>query len=132
MIGLDTNVLVRYLAQDDPQQSALAVEFVEGSCSEKNPAFINHIVLCETAWVLDRCYDVKKDIFADILEKILKTEQFTIPGLEMVWRALREFKKTGADFADCLLSQINFANGCEHTVTFDKTASAGIGYRLLG
>lgn len=61
MIGLDTNVLVRYLAQDDSQQSALAVKLIEGACSEKNPAFINHIVLCETAWVLERCYDAKKN-----------------------------------------------------------------------
>lgn len=132
MIGLDTNVLVRYLAQDDPQQSALAVKLIEGSCSEENPAFINHIVLCETAWVLERCYDVKKDRFAGILEKILKTEQFSVQKIEMVWRALRELKKTGADFADCLLGQINLANGCEHTVTFDKKASRSVGYRLLG
>ena len=132
MIGLDTNVLVRYLAQDDPQQSALAVKLIEGSCSEKNPALINHIVLCETAWVLERCYGVKKDMFSVILEKILKTEQFSVQKIEMVWRALRELKKTGADFADCLLGQINLANGCEYTVTFDKKASAGIGYRLLG
>ena len=132
MIGLDTNVLVRYLAQDDPQQSALAVKLIEGSCSEKKPAFINHVVLCETAWVLERCYDVNKDMFAVILEKILKTEQFSVQKVQMVWRALRELKKTGADFADCLLGQINLANGCEYTVTFDKKASAGIGYRLLG
>ena len=131
MIGIDTNVLVRYLAQDDPQQSALAVELIEGSCSENNPAYINHIVLCETVWVLERCYDVKKEMLAVILEKILKTEQFTIKGLEMVWQALKEFRKTGAGFADCLLSQINLSNGCEHTVTFDKKAAISKGYRLL-
>ena len=93
MIGLGTNVLVRYLAQDDPQQSALAVKLIEGSCSEKKPAFINHIVLCETAWVLECCYDVNKDMVAVILEKILKTEQFSVQKVEMVWRALRELKK---------------------------------------
>lgn len=131
MIGLDTNVLVRYLAQDDPQQSALAVELIEGSCSENSPALINHVVLCETVWVLDRCYDVKREMIAVILEKILKTEQFSIQGLEMVWRALKEFRKTGADFADCLLSQINLSNGCEQTVTFDKKAAKSKGYRLL-
>ena len=120
MIGLDTNVLVRYLAQDDPQQSALAVELIEGSCSEKNPAFINHIVLCETAWVLERCYGVNKDMFAGILEKILKTEQFSVQKMALVWRVLRELKKTGADFADCLLGQINLPYGYDYTVTFDK------------
>lgn len=131
MIGLDTNILVRYLAQDDPQQSALAVELIEGSCSQDSPAFINHIVLCETVWVLERCYDVNKEMIAIILEKILKTEQFSIRGLEMVWRAVKEFRKTSVDFADCLLSQINLSNGCEHTVTFDKKAARSGGYRLL-
>ena len=131
MIGIDTNLLVRYLAQDDPRQSALAAELIEGSCSENSPAFINHVVLCETVWVLERCYDVKKDMMAVILEKILKTEHFSIQGLEMVWRAVKEFRKTGAGFADCLLSQINLANGCEPTATFDKKAAISQGYRLL-
>jgi predicted nucleic-acid-binding protein len=132
MIGLDTNVLVRYLSQDDPRQSALAVDFIEGICSEKHPAFINQVVLCETVWVLERCYDVNKEMLVAILEKILKTEQFSIQGMEMVWRALKEFKKSQADFSDCLLAQINLANGCEHTATFDKKASESVGYRLLG
>lgn len=131
MIGLDTNVLVRYLAQDDPPQSALAEEFIENACSEKRPAFINHIVLCETVWVLDRCYHVEKDTLAIILGKILKTEQFKIQNIDMVWRALKEFKKSAVDFADCLLAQNNLGNGCEHTVTFDKKASASVGYQLL-
>jgi predicted nucleic-acid-binding protein len=131
MIGLDTNVLIRYLAQDDPLQSPIAVNFIETVCSEKHPGFINHIVLCETVWVLDRCYDIEKDTIVVILEKILKTEQFTIQSVDRVWRALREFKKTAADFADCLLSQDNIGNRCEHTVTFDKKASISAGYRLL-
>ena len=131
MIGIDTNVLVRYLAQDDPPQSALAEEFIENYCSEKHPAFINHIVLCETVWILDRCYHADKDTIANILGEILKTEQFRIQNVEMVWRALREFKKSAVDFADCLLAQNNLGNGCEHTVTFDNKASASAGYRLL-
>ena len=131
MIGLDTNVLVRYLAQDDPTQGALAEEFIETVCSEKFPAFINHIVLCETVWVLERCYHVEKATLTIILEKILKTEQFKIQNIDMVWRALKEFKKSAADFADCLLAQCNLGNGCEHTVTFDKKASVTLGYQLL-
>ena len=108
------------------------LRFYQGSCSEKNPAYINHIVLCETAWVLERYYGVNKDKFAGILEKILKTEPFSVQKMELVWRALRELKKTGADFADCLFGQINLANGCDYTVTVDKKASVGTGYRGLG
>lgn len=132
MIGLDTNVLVRYFAQDDPLQSPLAVDFIESVCSEKHPGFINHIVLCETVWVLDRCYHIEKDTIVSILQKILKTEQFKVEGVEQVWRALKEYKKTVADFADCLLAQNNIGNGCTHTVTFDKKASVSAGYQLLG
>lgn len=132
MIGLDTNVLVGYLSQDDPRQSALAEDLIEATCSEKRPAFINHIVLCETVWVLERSYAVNKEMLANLIEKVLKTEQFSIQGVEMVWRALKEFKKSKADFSDCLMAQINLANGCEHTATFDKKASDGVGYRLLG
>jgi len=132
MIGLDTNVLVRYFAQDDSLQSPIAAEFIETVCSEKHPGFINHIVLCETVWVLDRCYHTDKDTIVVILEKILRIEQFQIQSVDKVWRALKEFKKTAADFADCLVAQSNIGTGCEYTVTFDKKASDSVGYRLLG
>jgi predicted nucleic-acid-binding protein len=132
MIGLDTNVLVRYLAQDDPFQSRIAEEFIEDSCSEQDPAFINLIVLCETVWVLRCCYDVDRETIAGILEKVIKTEQFQIPNIDLVWRAIKEFKNSGADFADCLIAQMNLANGCEQTVTFDRKASKCTGYQLLG
>ncbi|MFH2065026.1 MAG: type II toxin-antitoxin system VapC family toxin [Pseudomonadota bacterium] len=132
MIGIDTNVLVRYLAQDDPDQTRIATELIENKCSETDPAFINHIVLCETVWVLERLYHVKKSLIAEILEKILNTEQFEIQMIDIVWRALQEFKlKNKIDFADCLLSQINIENGCRETVTFDKAAAETSGYNLL-
>ena len=131
MIGIDTNVLVRYFAQDDPRQSAIAVDFIESACSEEHPGFINHIVVCETVWVLERCYHVEKDMMVAILEKMLKTEQFRIQSVDRVWRALKEYRRTVADFADCLLAQKNIGYGCAHTVTFDKKAAASAGYRLL-
>ncbi len=132
MIGIDTNVLVRYLAQDDPKQTRRATELIENKCSENNPAFINHIVLCETMWVLERLYDVKKPLMIEILEKILNTEQFEIQTIDIVWKAFQEFKKKNkVDFADCLLSQINMDNGCKKTVTFDKAAGKTSGYQLL-
>ncbi len=132
MIGIDTNVLVRYLAQDDPRQTMIATELIENKCSDNHPAFINHIVLCETMWVLERLYNVKKTLMIGILEKILNTEQFKIFKIEIVWRAFQEFKrKNKVDFADCLLSQINTDNGCSETVTFDKAAAKTNGYELL-
>ena len=132
MIGVDTNVLVRYLAQDDPEQTKIATGFIEKQCSENEPAFINHIVLCETMWVLERLYSVTKPLMTDIIEKILNTEQFEIEKIDVVWRAFQEFKKkTKVDFADCLLAQINIDCDCKETVTFDKAAGKTSGYRLL-
>ncbi len=132
MIGIDTNVLVRYLAQDDPEQTMIATELIEKKCIDNNPAFINHIVLCETMWVLERLYNVKKILMIEIIEKILNTEQFEIYEIDIVWKALQEFKhKNKVDFADCLLSLINMDNGCNKTVTFDKAAAKTIGYKLL-
>ncbi len=132
MIGIDTNVLVRYLAQDDPDQTLIATKLIENKSSDNNPAFINHIVLCETMWVLERLYNVKKPLMTEILEKILNTEQFEIYKIDIVWRAFQKFRqKSKVDFADCLLSQINLDNSCAETVTFDKAAAKTKGYKLL-
>ncbi len=132
MIGLDTNVLVRYLAQDDPNQTRAATELIEKNCTENNPAFINHVVLCETIWVLQKCYHVDKVLIVEILGKILSTEQFEIHKIHIVWRAFQEFQQRGKiDFADCLLSQVNKDNGCKGTYTFDKAAAATDGFNLL-
>ncbi len=66
MIGLDTNVLVRYLSQDDPEQARITTEYIENNCNKNQPAFINHIVLCETIWVLQRAYKVNKTLIVPI------------------------------------------------------------------
>ncbi len=60
MTGIDTNVLVRYIVQDDPAQSALATTFIEKNCTAKKPGFINLIVLCELTWVLKRAYRAER------------------------------------------------------------------------
>ena len=68
MIGLDTNVLVRFLVQDDPAQSALAAQLVEGRCHPDSPGLINRIVLCELVWVLESCYRYSRFQIVDVLE----------------------------------------------------------------
>ncbi|PIP44135.1 MAG: hypothetical protein COX17_03195, partial [Deltaproteobacteria bacterium CG23_combo_of_CG06-09_8_20_14_all_60_8] len=88
MIGIDTNVLVRYIAQDDPRQSRAAVEFIEQNCSRDTPGFINHIVLCELVWVLKRCYKVNQAEALKVLEQIMRTAQLQIQEPQVVWQAL--------------------------------------------
>jgi len=131
VIGIDTNVLVRYIVQDDPRQASAANTLIENVCNRDNPAFINHIILYELVWVLRRNYKVTRNKIADIIEQIMRTAQFQVHAPQLVWRALQEFKNGSADFPDCLVAQINLANDCPETVTFDINASKTKGFRLL-
>lgn len=131
MIGIDTNVLVRYLAQDDPKQAKIAAEFIEETCTKDNLGFINHITLCEMCWVLKRLYKTPKEQLAEIIEQLLRTAQLFVQDPQVVWMALEEFKEDNTDFPDCLIAQINLINDCSSTVTFDVKASNVAGFNLL-
>lgn len=131
MIGLDTNILVRYITQDDPVQSPAASQFIEKNCSADAPGFVNYLVLCELVWVLKRCYKVEQDQALKVIEQILKTVQLQVQEPQIVWKALRLARKNKADFADYLITQINSAHGCETTVTFDQAAAQISGTKLL-
>ena len=123
MIGIDTNVMVRYIVQDHPRQAKAASKLIEQSCSSDNPGYINHIVLCEIVWVLKRNYKLDKDIICQVIEQIMGTDRLMIEDIQLVWRALEAFKDTKADFADCLLGQKNLQAGCQYTATLDDAAS---------
>jgi predicted nucleic-acid-binding protein len=131
MIGIDTNVLVRYLAQDDPNQAEIATKFIEVACTKNNLGFINHITLCEMCWVLKRLYKTPKEQLAEIIELLLRTVQLFVQEPQVVWMALEKFKTDNADFSDCLIAQINIVNYCSSTVTFDVKASNAAGFDLL-
>ena len=131
MTGLDTNALVRYLAQDDPVQARTASRFIEEQCSAESPGFINHIVLCELIWVLKRCYAVKQEQALQVIEQLLRTVQFKVQDPEVVWAALRQARNGKADFPDCLIGRINISHGCRETVTFDQAAAEIGGICLL-
>lgn len=122
MKGVDTNVLVRYLVQDDKAQAEKAVRFLEKECNQKSPAFITGIVLCELVWVLSSGYDYSRDQISMVLEHILRTRQFHIHEPDILWRALRGYQETQADFSDHYIVYLNHDNGCTETVTFDKKA----------
>jgi predicted nucleic-acid-binding protein len=129
--GIDTNVLIRHLVQDDREQANRATEFITEFCSRENPAFINRIVLCETVWVLDSAYGYSREEISGVLERVLQTQQFAIEDIHAAWVALRLYRDGAADFADCLLADTNLQAGCEETVTLDRKASRAAGMRLL-
>ena len=122
MIGIDTNVLVRYLVQDDEQQASAATKIFE-QVSDLNPVFINNIVMCETVWVLSRAYKYKKSLIARTIEQILSTSNIEFENAEGVRKALRHYLTGNADFSDYLLAEINKENGVKTTYTFDRKAA---------
>lgn len=131
MIGLDTNVLVRYLAQDDPKQSPIATRFLEATLTADAPGFISLVVLAEVIWVLVSLYSVDRDGVAEVLKSTLTTEQLRIESAELVWRAKRRYEESKADFSDALILECAVAASCGRSVTFDRTAAATAGFELL-
>lgn len=131
MIGIDTNVLLRYITQDDPTQSKLASDFIELNCTEKTPGYICHIVLCELTWVLESNYKQSKEKIIQLIEELLQINQLEILQSETVWRALTDYKISNADFADHLIAHSNKANGCTKTITFDKKAGKQPLFKML-
>ena len=131
MIGLDTNVLVRYLAQDDPEQTRLANEVIDAVIAADRACYIGQTVLVELIWVLRRAYRFPRSVILDTLEKIMLARHFEIEGKDAVWRALALLKTSNADFSDCLISVKHQTAGCTETVTFDRRAAALEHMRLL-
>jgi len=129
--GIDTNVLVRYLVQDDVKQSRAATRFIEKGCSRESPGYIGLITLCELAWVLESNYKVGKADILDIIERLLRIDQFIVDQPPVVWRAVSDARTSNADFPDHLVARVAEAAGCDSTVTFDKKASNCHGFELL-
>ncbi len=130
MIGLDTNVLVRYLTHDDPTQTAAAMR-VMNSLSSDSPGFLSLIVVAELVWVLAISYRFRKKEIEQVLETLLRSKELLIEQAEIVAQALRVFSVGSADFVDCLIERCAHAAECQHTVTFDQKAATITGMRLL-
>jgi len=131
MIGLDTNVLVRYFAQDDAVQSKRATVLME-SLSAERPGYVSQVALVELVWVLARCYGVERGQLKDILESMVGTKELLVEGADTVRKALRVFAASDkADFADCLIERSGHVAECEYTATFDVTASKVAGMQLV-
>jgi predicted nucleic-acid-binding protein len=122
--GLDTNVLVRYLTRDDPDQYRAAKSFLESECTQENPGYVSAIVLCELVWVLTGTYNASKAEVARVIDQLLRTRQLQIEHRDRVRQALQEFESGTADFADCLIGHLHQEVGCTQTVTFDRSAAA--------
>ena len=130
MIGLDTNILVRYLAQDDPIQSPMATDIIESRLTEENPGFISIVATVETVWVLDRAYGLADEEIAAALERILQADTLVVENEQEVFTATMALKEGGGSFADALIGALAARAGCARTLTFDRTASRLPGFEL--
>ena len=128
MIGIDTNVLVRYLAQDDARQSAQANSVME-SFTARSPGFISILTLAETAWVMRDIYARSRTEIAALIEAILNSEGLVVQMTELVWRSLHDFESGRADLTDHLIERLGAAAGCECTYSFNKSAIRDAGMR---
>jgi predicted nucleic-acid-binding protein len=124
MIGLDTNVIIRYLVQDEPKQSKQANGIIETAIAEGLKLSISQVTLCEVVWVLERCYHVHKMELINVIKQLLKTQQIQVEHESVAQEALLDFEHhTSVDFSDCLIGRQNTNNGCIITYTFDKQAA---------
>ncbi|MGA3311056.1 MAG: type II toxin-antitoxin system VapC family toxin [Xanthobacteraceae bacterium] len=123
MIGLDTNVLARLFIDDDPVQARSARQFVAERCSEKNPAFIDRVALCELVWVLSYSHGYGRAEIVRIIGQLLESQEIILEDADAVGAALRIFSSRNIDFADALIGEVNRARGCEATATFDRKAA---------
>jgi predicted nucleic-acid-binding protein len=130
MIGLDTNVLVRYIMQDDLKQSPLATRLVE-SRSAESPGFVTLVSVVELFWVMSSAYELDRDQLVAVLEGLLRTKELAIERADIIWKALRIYQTANEDFADCLIERSAAAAGCEKTMTFDRGAAKSAGMTLV-
>jgi predicted nucleic-acid-binding protein len=130
MIGLDTNILVRYLAQDDPVQSPKAADIMERRLTEAGPGYISVVAIVETAWVLDRVYGLSDHEIAAAIERILQTDVLLIENEQQVFAATVALKEGSGSFADALIAALGARAGCACTLTFDRKALRIPGFEL--
>ena len=130
MIGLDTNVLLRYFLNDDSDQSPKA-RTVINSLSPSNPGWIGVPTVLELVWVMKSKNRAARNVIAATLEQLLATDVVTIERDAIVAQAVLKFRFSGADFADCLIAALASAAGCSKTVTFDEIAARDAGMELI-
>ncbi len=130
MTGIDTNVLVRYIMQDDAKQSAVATRWMESLTAEE-PGFVPLVVIVELGWVLEGAYALDRGQVAKAFEAVFRAKEFVIEQAAAVWSALRIFRSGNADFADALIERSAASAGCERTITFDRGAAKHCGMELL-
>lgn len=131
MIGLDTNILVRYFTHDDPRQTPVALQIVNQQLNAHRPGHVSVVTMAELAWVLRSGYDAARDDIVQIFDHLLADPRFAIERRHAVWAALDLYRVSAVDFGDGLIAALDREAGCSETLTFDRRAARLTGMRLL-
>ena len=126
MNAIDTNILIRYLTQDDVKQGEAAQKIIEDGA----PVFLTHIVFIEAVWVLTASYGLDRRTITKVLHELTSSGFFIIDKSHMISRALQDYQK-GFDFADMVIGYCGESKACNTTYTFDKKASSHAVFTLL-
>ena len=130
MIGLDTNVLVRYLTQDDPVQSPQARAVLEQQLTQENPGFISIVAAVELVWVLENAYKFSAREIAAAVERLLQAETLVVQNEKEMFTAMVALKEGWGSFADALIAALGAWANCSRTLTFDRQALRIPGFAL--
>lgn len=128
MIALDTNVLVRYLVEDDVKQTAAAAAAIERAVAAGDELFVSDVVLCETVWVLAGSYKVTRSVIVATLRDLLRARHLAFGAPDQLTRALDAFAHGKGDFADYLIREHARAAGCDRVLTFDRALLGDAGF----
>lgn len=132
MIGLDTNVLVRFIVRDDEKQARAATRLIETQCAPEDPGLVSQIVLCELIWVLGQGYGYDRRTVASVIRRLLSVQELRVENAEAAWKALHHFEKGNADLADYLIGVANKSSKAETTYTFDRRAAQSDLFEFIG
>jgi predicted nucleic-acid-binding protein len=131
MVGLDTNVILRYLLQDDPKQTPLANQIVDQFLNQQNPGLISLVTVLEIVWVLRSLMEQTPAEIATHLEHLLAADSLEVQNGQQVFEAAFALKRGTGDFEDALIGALNAWAGCPHTLTFDRKALRMPYFRIL-
>lgn len=123
MTGLDTNVLLRYLLQDDPAQALQANQIIDQRLSHDNPGFLSLVTVLEVVWVLRTLLKRSPTQIASHLENLLAADSLILQNEQQVFEAAFALKHGDGEFEDALIGALNAWAGCSHTLTFDRKAA---------
>jgi predicted nucleic-acid-binding protein len=131
MRAADTNVLVRYIANDDTKQADTVARLFRECDATREPIFITLVVLCELIWVLDRAFGLTKAELLEVLDRLFQTPFFRFEHESVVRRCLDQYRRGKANFADYIIGEISREAGCRDTVSFDQALKGVPGFTIL-